>query len=576
MLIHQIMQNKDPNKTCLIYGQNSITYGLLEKKSYLLARQIAPLLNTNKTILLALADPLEQLIYFFASIIAGGIPIFAPAKATDNLVDQLMQEQSIQNKITTTYKPTSDLPCTLPNLQASDIFFGAFTSGSTGKAKIIWRDHQSWTSAFPHQSTAFSLGATDTLFLCGSLSFTANLNSCLHMLYAGGRVVISTSSLPRSWLKELSQNQVSALFMVPANYRILLKNIPQPLTAIQSVVSCGAKLDNIAITNLKKSFPKANICEYYGAAELGHISYACNQELDQLSVGKPFPGVKITLEEDVIWIKSPYIAPAFRPQATVGDLGRFDNQGRLQLIGRKQNIINSGGIKISPEQVEQVLRQCPGISEAAVIAADDKLRGKIVCAFIVKNAPNLQNKDVLAFCRDHLTPGHFPHKLIFLDSMPLNNSGKTNYPLLQQKLHPPTIKSLLPQREPFLFLDQLLEVDRDLITGSKTYDKDFIFAQQFAESKQEIPPTILIESLIQCGGAGARQLGLTPPDSIFALASINKVKIHAKACLPVTITMEIETQKASNKILCQSGQAMLQNKIILTAQWCCMAIKTTI
>jgi len=97
-----------------------------------------------------------------------------------------------------------------------------------------------------------------------------------------------------------------------------------------------------------------------------------------------------------------------------------------------QGIINSGGVKVVPEQVEAVLLQCPGIAEAAVGGIDDPIRGQLVCAWLVKNRPELKNRDVLAFCRERMFPHCCPRKIIFIEAMPFTASGKVDRKRLQE------------------------------------------------------------------------------------------------------------------------------------------------
>ena len=118
------------------------------------------------------------------------------------------------------------------------------------------------------------------------------------------------------------------------------------------------------------------------------------------------------------------MAPAYRPEGTAGDLGRLDKDGLLYVLGRKNGLINSGGVKIIPEQVEAILCQCPGVEQAAVGGLADVNKGQRVCAWVVKNRDNLTTTDVLAFCRQKLRPHAWPQKVVFVETLPLNASGK--------------------------------------------------------------------------------------------------------------------------------------------------------
>ncbi len=416
------------NKICLIHGKLQLTYQEFAQQVDCLAYRLAAQIKKGDKVLLKLADPLSQLLYFFGILKAGGSCVFIDPSTTEEVCAALMDMHKLNLYIHENFQLPTNAALSLPEINESDIFLGALSSGSTGTPKLIWRDHQSWTRAFPSQSRVFKLSSSDTLYLVSSLVYTANLNACLHILAEGGTVMFASNSMPRTWAREITTNHISAIFMVPANYKILLKNMKAPFPQIQSAVTCGAKMDLHTVQTLVKYFPSAGIYEYYGASELGHVSYSTANDLLEhpSSVGKAFPNVTISIENDTIWVESPYMAPDYRPKATVGDLGKFDKEGNLYLLGRKHGIINTGGVKVIPEQVEAVLLQCPGIAEVVIGGIDDPIRGQKVCAWIVKSQATLMTSDIFAFCQKKMRPHYCPQKIIFLDKMPLNTNGKVD------------------------------------------------------------------------------------------------------------------------------------------------------
>lgn len=428
MLIHDFLSavsGDKLNKTCLIHGNRRLTYGELTEKTNDVACRLAGRIAKGDAVLVQVADPVEQLVYFFAIIKAGGACVLLDTTAGPDMVAAVIERHGLQLHIDEAFELPAALS-QLPDVNSNDIFLGAFSSGSTGSPKLIWRDHQSWSSAFEAQGQVFGLDGSDILYLTGSLVYTGNLNACMQMLDAGGTVAIAASRMPRAWAHELIGCGATAIYMVPANYRRLLQAIEEPLTQIKAISSAGAKLDPNTVRQMLQYFPQARIIEYYGASELGHISYQTAAELLEHpgSVGKAFPGVTITIADSIIWVESPYLAPEYRPKASIGDLGRVDGDGCLYLQGRVQGLINSGGVKVVPEQVEAVLLQCPGVAEAAVGGIDDPVRGQVVGAWLVKNRPELTSREVLAFCRSRMFTHCCPKKIIFIESMPLTAGGK--------------------------------------------------------------------------------------------------------------------------------------------------------
>lgn len=437
-MVHDFLKclnKKQADKLWIIHGDRTFTYQEFSREVDFLAYRLATQVKKGDRVLLKKSDPVTQLLYFFAIIKAGGSCVFIDATAAEEVCLELIQLHNLSLYINETYPLPETKAGKLPDIQDKDIFLGALSSGSTGKPKLIWRDHISWTSAFSEQSKVFTLCGQDTLFLAGSLVYTANLNACLHMFSMGGTVVIAAGRLPRTWVQSIVAYQVNAIFMVPANYKVLLKSIHETVPRVKSIVTCGAKMDLRTVQQLIERFPNSGVYEYYGASELGHVSYMTAVDLlgKPGAVGKPFPGVKVWIEDENIWVESPYLAPAYRPRATVGDLGRIDAEGYLYVLGRKNGMINSGGVKVIPEQVEAILCQCPGVYQAVVGGVDDDLKGQRVCAWIVKNKPTLTAADILSFCRKKLRSHYYPQKIIFIDELPLNTNGKTDLLRLKQE-----------------------------------------------------------------------------------------------------------------------------------------------
>ena len=118
-----------------------------------------------------------------------------------------------------------------------------------------------------------------------------------------------------------------------------------------------------------------------------------------------------------------------------GDLGRKDEQGNFYFVERKGGMMKVAGLKVFPLEIEQVLLDHPGIKEAAVIAAKDRLRGEVPKAIIVpKNGAELTEKDVLLFCRERLAHYKMPRIVDIRESLPKIGSGKINKKALQMEI----------------------------------------------------------------------------------------------------------------------------------------------
>lgn len=139
-------------------------------------------------------------------------------------------------------------------------------------------------------------------------------------------------------------------------------------------------------------------------------------------------------------------------------------------------------------------------------------------------------------------------------------------------MNPDDIKDLLPQREPFLFVKEILAADREKTVGLMTYDAAFPYYLTWSPQRKIVPEAILIESLVQCGGAGIVRLGLTEK-ALWGLASLEKVQIFGVVKPNSTVKLVVQNVKISNRLLKQSGVCFYEDSPVLQASWLCLRFR---
>lgn len=165
------------------------------------------------------------------------------------------------------------------------------------------------------------------------------------------------------------------------------------------------------------------------------------------SVGKPVGQEMVILDENgveqevgksgEVCLRGPNVTKGYKgnPEANkaafqfgwfhTGDLGFFDSDGYLQLVGRIKELINRGGEKISPIEVDAVLLSHPDIAEAVCFGVPDEKYGEeINCAIIPREGSNVDEAEVLRFCKKNLTAFKVPKKVFITDSVPKTATGK--------------------------------------------------------------------------------------------------------------------------------------------------------
>ena len=107
-----------------------------------------------------------------------------------------------------------------------------------------------------------------------------------------------------------------------------------------------------------------------------------------------------------------------------GDLARVDDDGFVWIEGRAGDVINRGGNKVFPDQVEEVLRLAPGVSDAAVVGVADARLGEVPVAFVVTTSLVVTDDELRAVCREHLAPYKVPVAFHRIDALPRSEVGK--------------------------------------------------------------------------------------------------------------------------------------------------------
>jgi acyl-CoA synthetase (AMP-forming)/AMP-acid ligase II len=325
-----------------------------------------------------------------------------------------------------------------------------FTSGSTGRPKGVVLSHR-----VDHLRTFQGVFRDDPeRSVCMfPLFHMAAFTLALCAWQTRGEIAFVEAATAESLLDAVQRRRANRLYCIPAVWARILETDPGKWdTSSLREVDTGTSATPIELIRaLKQRFPGTATRVYYGSTEAG--SAATLPDADVLrkpgSVGPPAPGVDLRLADDgEICVRSPFLMDGYfdDPEASAealaggwfhtGDLGAFDEEGYLAIVGRKKELIRTGGEAVAPAEVEAVLADHPGIAEVAVVGLPDARWGEIVCAVVVLEPgahPTLEERQ--RHCDSRLAAFKKPRRLERVEALPRTTAtGQVQRALLIEQL----------------------------------------------------------------------------------------------------------------------------------------------
>ena len=336
-----------------------------------------------------------------------------------------------------------------------------YTGGTTGKPKGVVLSTYAVNSNAMNTIISWGLTEEDTTINYMPLFHTGGINAlCLPILMAGGKVVIGNRFDAKEAMQATNHYKATISLFVPTMYQSMINEPLFRQTSFSSMkvfLSGGAPCPVTIYDNFHSK--GLSFKEGYGLTEAGPNNFFIRPEEAVRkvgSVGKPmlFNSVKVVdskgdccgvNEVGELYVKGPHVFSSYwkKHQDTLdafqdewlktGDLAKFDEDGDHYIVGRKKDIIISGGENVYPQEIEHYLTSFQGINEAAVVGKNDEKWGESIIAFVTEAEGFAFNHDhVIAHCKKFLGSYKIPKEIIVLPEMPKTPIGKIDKNALQQ------------------------------------------------------------------------------------------------------------------------------------------------
>ena len=469
----------NPNKTAIFWGESEFSFGHAHSVAKCLANRLKDQfeLQSGDRVALWLKNCPEFVFSLFGVLLGEGVVVSinsfltpdevgyivedcgakviiseaSMAEGTSKLVKDNPELHVIEVESLGQMESNDALDCSPLEQTPEDLALIIYTSGTTGKPKGAMLSNHNLMSNVEAIVEAADIVSEDRMAVLLPMfhSFTMTVGLLLPMTRGLSIVAIKSLNPPKNIIAEIIQHRATVMPAIPQLYRAFV-NVTLPSDLPLRVCFSGAAPLPIEVLNAFNENVGIPLLEGYGLSETSPV--ACMNPLygerKAGSVGLPIRGVEFQIRNDdgsvlpvdepgEICIKGHNVMMGYwnNPEATeasikdgwllTGDIGHLDDDGYLYITDRKKDMLLVNGINVYPREVEEVIYQFEGVSEAAVVGINDPRKGDLVVACIVPNKENNIDEPALkGFLKTKLAAYKLPRKVMIMEVLPRNATGK--------------------------------------------------------------------------------------------------------------------------------------------------------
>ena len=345
-------------------------------------------------------------------------------------------------------------PATLPQLRADDDALILYTSGTTGEPKGVVLSYRNLAQ---YPGVMGEMGITDASTIRGCILPMSHIVGpivCNEVADKGFTLVIFDQLNPVTLLEGIQQHRVTVFESVPIVFQLLLgvRDLANYDTgSVKIAAMMGTSIPLPLLRAFHAAQPHIKVIQGYGLTETSPMITLVEPERAETkmgSIGRAVPGVEVKIVDETgkevaigepgeIITRGPHVMKGYfrKPEATAarirdgwlytGDVGKVEADGYYYHLGRRDDMIITGGLNVYPAEVENLIYTYPGVQETIVFAIPDPKRGHVIGAALVpRPGANVVERELLTFLRGNLANFKVPQKIVVRDSLPRTSSGK--------------------------------------------------------------------------------------------------------------------------------------------------------
>lgn len=350
--------------------------------------------------------------------------------------------------------PGDDSPAAGPSNTCAEILY---TTGTTGKSKGVMISSESLAHYVSTANPTFGMDEHTVFLVCTPLNHAGGLRR-LHMTMAAGGTAVLLDGVYnlKKFFSVIETRGVNATYLPPSSIRLLLSLASSAFQKLDGrldfIYTASAPFPSSDMETVAAMMNKTRLFQGYGSSETGCVSnYQYNAPgADLTCLGLPHQGVQVRLvREDgseiteancsgYIRVRSPMNMLGYlnEPELTASvlqdgwirssDLGYFDEQGRLFFAGRGDDVINAGGFKVAPTEVESAALRAPGVKDCICIGVQTRMGTALKLLVVMQQDHPFDPKAIAAAMRPHLEPYKVPPLIEQISEVPRTYNGKIN------------------------------------------------------------------------------------------------------------------------------------------------------